>query len=403
MGTAIAKRDAKDLQAMLEHYRDKIAKVCAEQLDVSRQIQLAALCAYHQPKLLECDNASILNATMEASDLGLSLSRSSGEAYLVPRWNDRAKLRQCCFMAGYQGMVKLSYEAGTRYCHARAVCQHDEFEWAWDSRSDAELQYHHKLSRDGRRGEITHVYAVSKTPSGELIGECKTVEEIQAIRLRSQTPNEGPWVTDWEPMAAKTVFRGLYKWLPKSPRVLRAIESHDADFDFTQPSIDITPATTTTIAFNGLETVPTIPEQPAIAASSPAEAPPTPPTKAARLTEQLAARAAALKGMKPPLPQPAAAATATPLTPVNTQRSSTPKFPAWPPTNAQELADWTKATGSTFFAQYGRTRRYPVPMTSWSADHVRKAVESFEYERDVVKTIDAMGRWIQEPATAAVR
>ncbi len=347
------------------------------------QIQLAVLCCYHNQKLLRCDIPSLLNSVMEASELGLSLSRSSGEAYLIPRWNKDLGVMQAHFMAGYQGLVKLSLEAGVRYVHGRVVCRQDDFEWGWASGRESELEYYHKLRRDGTRGDITHVYAVAKLERGDLIGECMTVEEVQSIRLRSQTPNEGPWVTDWEPMAKKTAVRQLDKWLPKTQRLIRAIESHDADFDFARPiEVEATQVETVVMPNQVIDA----PAEPQIAASSPAPAAVQPPTKANRLTAQLAARAAALQGVKVPAsvlaPRPAAPP-ARPSAP-----PASPPVAEQTPKTGQQLADYAKHHNITFFATYGRSRKFPVPMTAWSADQVNRAWEGYVYERDVLRSFE---------------
>ena len=54
-----------------------------------------------------------------------------------------------------------------------------------------------------------------------------SVDEIEAIRRRSKAGNSGPWVTDWNEMAKKTVFRRLTKWLPLSPEFRDAVEADD--------------------------------------------------------------------------------------------------------------------------------------------------------------------------------
>jgi recombinational DNA repair protein RecT len=47
--------------------------------------------------------------------------------------------------------------------------------------------------------------------------------EIDAIRKRSRAATTGPWVTDYEAMAAKTVLRRLAKLLPASVELQRAV------------------------------------------------------------------------------------------------------------------------------------------------------------------------------------
>jgi recombination protein RecT len=381
MGTAITKYEDVRLFLNEEERQQNLAKVCAGRIDVARQIELAVLCCYGTPKLLQCTKSSIAASVVEASDLGLSLSRSCGEAYLIPRWNKDTKALECHFMAGYQGLVKLAREAGVRYVHARSVCANDIFDWGWTP----ELEYIHKLQRGQPRGGVELVYAVAKLECGERLGQILEVPEIQALRQRSQSPNEGPWVTDWESMAWKTVIRQLAKFLPKTPRFERAIESHDADWDF-----ESSPAVTINVPTHAATVIETNAPEPQIAAAPAAQAPPPTaspaPTKATRITAQLAARAAAQKAIKisaayapPPVPPAKVTAHAAP----------SPEEPI----TGEQLAEYAKRHDITFFAAYGRSRKFPIPMTSWTNAHVKRAWEAYVYERDVLKTF--------EPAVAA--
>jgi len=55
-----------------------------------------------------------------------------------------------------------------------------------------------------------------------------TKDEVTKIRHRSKAANNGPWVTDFDEMGKKTVFRRLSKWLQLSPEYRDAL---DADMD----------------------------------------------------------------------------------------------------------------------------------------------------------------------------
>jgi recombination protein RecT len=58
--------------------------------------------------------------------------------------------------------------------------------------------------------------------NGEIDTEVMTLAEVEAIRKRSKASGSGPWVTDFEEMAKKTVIRRHSKRLTLSP------EFHDA-------------------------------------------------------------------------------------------------------------------------------------------------------------------------------
>jgi recombination protein RecT len=52
------------------------------------------------------------------------------------------------------------------------------------------------------------------------------VEDIEAVRKRSKSRDFGPWATDYDAMARKTCIRQLFKLLPKSAELARAV-AHD--------------------------------------------------------------------------------------------------------------------------------------------------------------------------------
>jgi recombination protein RecT len=57
--------------------------------------------------------------------------------------------------------------------------------------------------------------------------EVMTMDEVLAIKSRSRSGNSGPWQTDFNEMAKKTVFRRVSKWLPLSPELVDAMQKDD--------------------------------------------------------------------------------------------------------------------------------------------------------------------------------
>jgi recombination protein RecT len=68
-------------------------------------------------------------------------------------------------------------------------------------------------------------------------GTCKCevmgLDQIEAIRKRSRAGSSGPWVTDWDEMAKKTVFRRASKWLSLSPELRDAVNVDDDQIEHT--------------------------------------------------------------------------------------------------------------------------------------------------------------------------
>ena len=90
------------------------------------------------------------------------------------------------------------------------------------------------------RGELTYVYAVAKLKDGGLQFEVMSKYEIDPIRAQSKASGSGPWATHYEEMAKKTVIRRLFKYLPVSIEMTRAViadESADAGISQENASI----------------------------------------------------------------------------------------------------------------------------------------------------------------------
>jgi recombination protein RecT len=55
-----------------------------------------------------------------------------------------------------------------------------------------------------------------------------TRAEVDAIRARSRSRDDGPWVTDYAEMAKKTVLRRTLKLCPKSTEMKQALALENA-------------------------------------------------------------------------------------------------------------------------------------------------------------------------------
>jgi hypothetical protein len=92
---------------------------------------------------------------------------------------------------------------------------------------------------DKARGEVVGVYCTVKTSDGDYLTHCMQIEDVYAIRDRSQSWKAGkatPWKTDPGEMIKKTCVKQAYKYWPKTDRLERAIhhvnvEGEGIDFE----------------------------------------------------------------------------------------------------------------------------------------------------------------------------
>ncbi len=223
-----ARQKLVNLRGLLQKQQGEILKAIPKGLDAQRFVRTALTVFARTPKLLDCDTNSVLGAVMQAAQLGLELDPGMGQAYLVPYG------KTCTMITGYQGLVALAMRTpDVKSVIARAVYEKDFFEYELGLNETLK----HKPTGEPDKGALTHCYAVAKLVDNDgmiPVFEVMSKKEIDAIRARSRAKDSGPWVTDYEMMARKTVVRRLSKWLPKATDFGRAIAAEDR-FDLGKP------------------------------------------------------------------------------------------------------------------------------------------------------------------------
>lgn len=223
--TAIAKKDPmSNLRDLLERMSPQLQRALPSHLKAERMIRVATTAVQINPKLQECSARSIIACVVEASQLGLEPCGALGHAYLVPYV--LKGVPTCQLMVGYKGLVDLVRRSGNlKTISANVVYESDDFQYRLGLNPDI----HHVPSGKAVPGQITHVYAVANLMNGGVQFDVMTIREVESLRKRSRSANNGPWVTDYEAMAKKTVIRRLAKLLPVSVEVQRAVEIDERD------------------------------------------------------------------------------------------------------------------------------------------------------------------------------
>lgn len=195
------------------------------------------------PKLASCTTQSFFAAMMAAAQLGLEPNTSLGQAYLIPFANNKKNCLEVQFQIGYKGLLDLAYRSGeVEVIQSHVVYSNDDFEYEFGL--DAKLT--HKPCR-GDRGEATHVYAMFKTKSGGYGYEVMSIEDVrQHAQKYSKSYSNGPWQTNFEEMAKKTVLKKVLKYAPLKSDFVRAVaqdgtvkQTLDADMFNVESTYDI--------------------------------------------------------------------------------------------------------------------------------------------------------------------
>lgn len=219
----------KDVQGMLKDPRiqSELALALPKHMHPDRLARIALTEFRKTPKLKECVPASFLGAVVQCAQLGLEPGNSLGHAYILP-YEKRQKVNgswqvvgvEAQLIIGYRGMIDLARRSGQIISlQAHAVYEGDEFDFAYG----LDERLHHVPTREtGERGELIAVYAIAKLKGGGHQIEVMWRADIEGIRSRSKAKDNGPWKTDFEEMAKKTVIRRLFKYLPVSVEIQQA-------------------------------------------------------------------------------------------------------------------------------------------------------------------------------------
>lgn len=208
----------KTVMGLLEQMKGEIARCLPKHLTPERMTRIAMTELRKTPKLQECDPMSFIAAIMQASQLGLEPG-ILGSCYLIPFENRKLGKVECTFMPGYRGFLDLARRSGQIVSLvARSVFANDEFYYEFGLKENIV----HKPAIDNR-GDLVAVYAVALLKDGGHQFEVMSKSDVDLIRNQSKASGHGPWVTHYEEMAKKTVLRKLFKWLPCSVEMQKAV------------------------------------------------------------------------------------------------------------------------------------------------------------------------------------
>lgn len=208
----------KTVTSLLEQMKSEIARCLPKHLTTERMTRIALTELRKTPKLQECEPMSFIAAIMQASQLGLEPG-VLGSCYLIPFYNNKTGKMECNFIPGYRGFLDLARRSGQIISlTAHSVYENDFFMYEYG----LEETLIHKPTMDDK-GEIIAVYSVAKLKDGGHQFEVMSKAEVDSVRKQSKSGNAGPWVTHYDEMAKKTVLRKLFKWLPCSVEMQKAV------------------------------------------------------------------------------------------------------------------------------------------------------------------------------------
>ena len=218
--TGVAEKKPKTIFDVIQAGAKQFATALPKHINTDRFVRIAITTIRQNPKLAQCSQESLLGALMVSAQLGLEPG-TLGQCYLIPY------RRECQFQIGYKGMIELLRRSGQlKDIYAYSVYENDDFEITYGL--DRNLIHKPNLAN---KGNFLGCYCVAILKDDTRAFEYMTKEEIEAHAKKfSKTFGNGPWKTDFEAMAHKTVVKKMLKWLPLSVEFLENIEKDDKSF-----------------------------------------------------------------------------------------------------------------------------------------------------------------------------
>ena len=216
---AVQKKEGKaTMQQYIKQMEGEIKKALPSVMTPERFTRIVLSALSTNPKLAATTPQSFLGAMMTAAQLGVEPNTPLGQAYLIPFKNKG--VLECQFQLGYKGMLDLAYRSGeVSVISAQVVYENDEFTYSFGL--NPELKH---IPAKSERGEPTFVYAMFKTKDGGYGYEVMSIEDVRAHAQKySKSFGNGPWQTNFEEMAKKTVLKKVLKYAPLKSDFVRGL------------------------------------------------------------------------------------------------------------------------------------------------------------------------------------
>lgn len=161
--------------------------------------------------LQNCDPNKVVMECLKAASLNLPIIKGLGFAYVVPYKSTPT------FIVGYKGMIQLALRSGQyRILNADAIYKGEEIRF---NRISGQIE----IAGVPESNEAIGYFAYFQLINGFEKTFYMTVGEItEYAKKYSKAYNNGPWRTEFDAMAKKTVLRKILKYGPMSTEMQEA-------------------------------------------------------------------------------------------------------------------------------------------------------------------------------------
>lgn len=221
----LAKTPKSLLSSLLQgpNFLESLDRVLPSHIRSQQLVRIALTAMNKTPKLFMCTPESICSCLLDLAAMGLS--PDGRHAHLIPFEESKTGKVKCTLIVDYKGIIELALRSPSiAAVQAIVVRESDFFKW-----SNGEIE--HIISIENDRGPLKAVYSkVVLLKNGThfvQFGEPMTKAEIEKIKNRSKAKESGPWLSDFDEMAKKSVIRRDSKYWTLSPEVSSFILKYD--------------------------------------------------------------------------------------------------------------------------------------------------------------------------------
>lgn len=216
---AVTTEKKPSMQQYIKQMEGEIKKALPSVITPERFTRIVLSALSTTPALAATTPQSFLGAMMTAAQLGMEPNTPLGQAYLIPYRNHGVMETQ--FQLGYKGLIDLAYRSGeVSTIQAHVVYENDTFDYSFGL--DPQLKH---IPAKSDRGAPIFVYAAFRTKDGGYGFEVMSVDDIRenARKFSKSYEKGGPWRTNFEEMAKKTVLKKALKYAPLKSDFVRGV------------------------------------------------------------------------------------------------------------------------------------------------------------------------------------
>lgn len=221
---AVQQQKTPSVRDLLAAQRPAIEMQLAGAMNTDAFVRAVLSSVQKSPELQQAEPSTLLGAVMLAAQLKLEIGPALGQFYLTPR-KDHGKWT-CLPIIGYRGLTELAYRSGRiDAIETFLVREGDQFSYHANAERGLVFDWT-PLDFDENRDWTGVVGVAHVKGGGRPIWAYLPKEKVLARRPWNW--EKGPWKSNEEEMARKTIVRAMAPYLPMSTELGKALEADEA-------------------------------------------------------------------------------------------------------------------------------------------------------------------------------